>query len=141
MKYSVKLSDAVHILSYIHFSTNPNISSKDIAFSVKTNPSYVRKLMSAMKEDNIISNSQGKANAKISRDINDISLYDIYKAVEKDKPLLHLDIHINPECGLGVNMQYVMQDVYEELHKKIYKEMQDIKLSDLFKKYQHKISL
>lgn len=139
MKYSVKLSDAVHILSYIYFSDSSNITSKDIAISVKTNPSYVRKLMSAMKEENIISSSQGKADPKIARELKDISLYDIYKAVEGDKPLIHLDTHTNPECGLGVNMQYVMQDVYDALHTKIYKEMQEIKLEALFKKYRQKI--
>lgn len=139
MKYSVKLSDAVHILSFIYFSESESISSKDIAFSVKTNPSYVRKLMSDMKEANIIISSQGKANPKIARDLSEISLYDIYRAVEGDKPLLHLDTHTNPECGLSVNMQYVMQDVYEDLHEKIYKEMQEINLEKLFSEYSKRI--
>ena len=31
---------------------------------------------------------------------DEITMLDIYRAVEGEKPLLHLDIDTNPECGV-----------------------------------------
>ncbi len=140
MKYSVKLSDAVHILTYIYFSDLSTITSKDIAFSIKTNPSYVRQLMSAMKKSGIISNSQGKATPTLSKSPQDISLLDIYQAVEGNKPLLHLDTHINPECGIGVNIQYVLKNTYEDIQNSINQNLASISLQSLFNDYQKRLS-
>ena len=35
-------------------------------------------------------------------------MYDIYRAVEGDKPLLHLDTDTNPDCGIGINIQFAL---------------------------------
>lgn len=45
MKYSYKLSDAVHLLSYLHVYQDGDLSSKAIADSIESNPSVVRQLM------------------------------------------------------------------------------------------------
>ena len=50
-----------------------------------------------------------------------IRLLDIYKAVEGDKPLLHLDTHTNPDCGTGINIQLSLQGFYNEIQKKLLK--------------------
>ena len=34
-------------------------------------------------------------------------------AIEGNKPLLHLDTHTNPECGIGINIQYSLQEYYD----------------------------
>ena len=48
-----------------------------------------------------------------------ITLLDIYKAVEGDKSLLHLDTHTNPECGVGIYIQLSLQDYFDRrLQKK-----------------------
>lgn len=51
----------------------------------------------------------GHPKPELAREPETISLLDIYKAVEGDKPLLHLDTHTNPECGIGVNIQLALQ--------------------------------
>ncbi|WP_414044159.1 Rrf2 family transcriptional regulator [Macrococcus sp. EM39E] len=139
MKYSAKLSDAVHILSYIHFAGTEKITSGDIAYSLKTNPSYVRQLMSLLKKSEIIINSQGKANPKLVKSPENINLFDVYQAVEGDKPLLHLDADINPECGIGINMRYVLKETYQDIQASINEKMQSITLESIFSEYQERI--
>ena len=46
MKYSVKLSHAVHILVFIYLSEGLPLSSDKIAESIHTNPGCVRQIMS-----------------------------------------------------------------------------------------------
>ena len=139
MKYSTKLSDAVHILILIHLNADQNVSSKDIAKSVKTNPSYVRQLMSALKSAGILFNTRGVARPSLTREPNQINLYDVYQAVEGDKLLLHLDTHTNPECGVGVNIQFALQDYYDEIQKSINKELKKITLEMIIKGYYARI--
>lgn len=50
MKYSTKLSDAVHIMALIAINQNSALSSSAIATSVKTNPAFVRQIMMKLKK-------------------------------------------------------------------------------------------
>lgn len=138
MKYSTKLSDATHILSYIHLNELPNLSSTAIAVSICTNPSYVRQLMAKLKSAGLIHSTRGQANPILDREPEKITLLDIYKAVEGDKPLLHLDTHINPNCNVGVYIQYSLKDYYEEVQKASENKMAQITLADIIKTYNEK---
>ena len=54
MKYSTKLSDAAHILAFIALHLDCDLTSDKIAESVKTNPAYVRQLMSALRKGGLL---------------------------------------------------------------------------------------
>ena len=66
-------------------------------------------------------------------------MLDIYKAVEGDKPLLHLDTHTNPECGIGVNIQLALQSFYDKVQKDAENSMAGISLSDIIRGYYQRI--
>lgn len=140
MKYSTRLSDSVHILVFIHQSDSPTISSADIAASIQTNPSYVRQIMAQLKAAGLISSSRGQATPKLKKDPRETTLLEIYKAVEKDKPLLHLDTHTNPRCGVGVNIQLALADYYERIQKDVEHSMKQITLQDIITSYLQRIS-
>ena len=123
MKYSTKVSDAVHILSFIALNAKESLTSQAIAESVKTNPAFVRQMMSSLRNAGLLTSVKGHAKPALSRDAKDISLLDVYRAVEGDKPLLHQDTHTNPECGVGVNIQLVICDCYDQVQKKAEEEM------------------
>ena len=55
--------------------------------------------------------------------------------MEGEKPLLHLDIHTNPECGVGVNIQLSIGDFYREVQDAAEKKMQEITLKDIIERY------
>ena len=89
MKYSTRLSDAVHILTLIALNESPTLSSGAIAESIHTNPSYVRQFMAKLKKSGLINSYQGQAVPALSRKAEEITLLEIYKAVEGDKHLLN----------------------------------------------------
>ena len=138
MKYSTKLSDAAHILSHIYLNQLPSLSSTDIAVSLCTNPSYVRQIMAKLKSAGLIQSTRGQAKPILNREPEQIMLLDIYKAVEGNKPLLHLDTHINPNCNVGVYIQYSLKDYYEEVQKVAENKMAQITLADIIKTYDEK---
>ena len=135
MKYSTRLSDAVHILIFIHQSRNSTVSSSDIAVSIQTNPSYVRQIMAQLKASGLISSSRGQATPELGKAPQETTLLEIYKSVEKDKPLLHLDTHTNPECGVGINIQLALADYYKQIQNDVENSMKQITLQDIIESY------
>ena len=140
MKYSTKLSDTIHLLVFLYLAEGDRITSAKIAESVKTNPAYIRQLMSALKKGGLITSDRGQANAALTRNVDRITMLDIYRAVEGEKPLLHLDIHTNPECGVGIYIQLSLQDYFDRIQETAEKEMKKITLQDILDRYQDKIS-
>ncbi|HIZ08740.1 MAG TPA: Rrf2 family transcriptional regulator [Candidatus Eubacterium avistercoris] len=135
MKYSTKLSDTIHLLIFLYLGEGQKMTSARIAESVKTNPAYIRQLMSALKNAGLISSTQGQAKTSLTKDPRQITMLDVYRAVEGGKPLLHLDIHTNPQCGVGVNIQLSIGDFYKDIQQVAEKKMNEITLWDIIECY------
>lgn len=131
MKYSVKLSDAIHILSYIVINEDKNLSSTSIAESINTNPALVRKMMSNLKKSGIICSSIGRANPSLAKPPSEISFYDIYQSVEDNPDLFHVDSNTAKDCVVGNNIQNTLSKKYDELQEIIDNEMKNFTLSDV----------
>ena len=138
MKYSTRLSDAVHILAFIALNPNGSLSSSSIAESIHTNPGCVRQLMSALRRAGLISSVKGHPRPALTRIPALITLLDVYRAVEGEKPLLHLDTHTNPECGVGIYIQLSLQDFFDQIQESAEKEMKSVTLQDILERYQDK---
>ena len=138
MKYSTKLSDAVHIMAFIVINTDSDLSSTAIATSVQTNPAFVRQIMMKLRKAGLITSVIGHAKPSLAKSTEQITLLDIYKAVEGDKPLLHLDTHTNPECGVGMNIQLALQDYYRKVQTTAENCMNEITLHDIITSYHQK---
>lgn len=140
MKYSTKLSDAVHIMAFIAINQDFDLSSAAIAASVQTNPAFVRQIMMKLRKAGLMSSINGHAKPSLAKPTEEITLLDIYKAVEGDKPLLHLDTHTNPECGVGVSIQLALADYYAQIQKETEQSMNKISLHDIISSFYDRIS-
>lgn len=140
MKYSTRLSDAAHILLFIYLNPKDDLSSAAIATSIRTNPGYVRQLMAALKKGGVLHATRGAAIPTLTRPLENITLLDVYRAVEGDKPLLHQDANTNPECGVGVNIQLVLRDCYAQVQQAAEDEMRAITLQTILERYNQRIS-
>ncbi len=139
MKYSTKVSDAVHILIFIVLNPKGSLSSDTIAESIRTNPGCVRQLMSALRRAGLLSSIKGHPTPSLTREPCAITLLNIYKAVEGEKPLLHLDTHTNPECGVGVQIQLALQDYFDQVQESAEEKMQNITLEDIINRYRERL--
>lgn len=138
MKYSTRLSDAVHILSLLALSRDEALSSTSIAQSVHTNPSYVRQLMSALRKGALITSVKGRPRPALAKSPCLITLLDVYHAVEGTKPLLHQDANTNPACHIGINVQLALRDCYDLVQKKAEETMQTITLQEILERSEEK---
>ena len=140
MKYPTRLSDAVHILAFIALYPDCDLTSNKLAESIQTNPAYVRQLMSALRKGGLLVSVKGHPRPALAREPEKITLLDAYRAVEGNKPLLHQDIHTNPACGVGVNIQLVIRDCYDLVQQQAEKAMEAITLQEILDLYLEKLS-
>lgn len=96
--------------------------------------------MSALKKAGLLHNTQGVAAPSITKDLTDISFYDVYQAIEGDKPLLHLDTHTNPSCGVGVNIQFTIGDFYDEIQEAANEKIRALTMQDVLDRYQSRLT-
>ena len=84
----------------------------------------------------------GHARPSLSKPADQIyNCWIFIKAVEGDKPLLHLDTHTNPECGVGINIQLSLQGFYNEIQKGAEAKMNTITLQDIIDTYYQRTSI
>jgi DNA-binding IscR family transcriptional regulator len=117
MKYSHKLSDAVHILAYVHIYADGDLSSAAIAASVEANQSMVRQMMAKLVKAGLLNTQPGKVAPALAKDPHDITLLDVYRAVEGNQDLLHIDDKTNPLCIVGGNIQDTLNDIYASVQR------------------------
>lgn len=131
MRYSYKLSDAVHLLSYLYIYHDGDLSSRAIAASIESNPSVVRQLMSDLRNAGLIETHKGAAAPQLSKQPDEITLRDIYFAINMDHDLLHIDPKTNPRCVVGGNIQGVLDDVYANVQNSAFQTMENITLAEI----------
>ena len=95
--------------------------------------------MSLLSKADLLKSITGHPRPELARNPEEISLLDVYKAVEGDKPLLHLDTHTNPECGVGVNIQLALQEFYDKVQKDAEDSMAGISLADIIERFYQKV--
>lgn len=115
MKVSTRFSDSIHILAFIEtFKGKLALTSDNIASSIETSPVVVRRLMSKLRKAKLIQTVHGSADPKLTKKPADISLYDIFLAVEGKQHLFIIDQKTNPKCIVGGNIQDTLAEYYNQ---------------------------
>lgn len=126
-----KFSSAIHTLILIS-EANPPMNSDQIATSVGTNGSYIRKLTARLKKSGIIEGHKGISGFELKKLPAAISLLDIYKSV-MDVNYIHIfDIHQNPNdrCIVGANIEPVLSGMFHELETQLQLKLSKTTLAD-----------
>lgn len=87
MAVNTQFSIAVHIMAALAFRCgDKDITSGDLAMSVNTSPSFVRRTLSRLSKAGLVKTTTGKTGAcMLARDPKEISLLDIYQAIGAPK--------------------------------------------------------
>lgn len=133
MRVSTRLSDSIHILAFLQiYRGKVPLTSENIAGSVETSPVVVRRLMSALREGGLIETVPGFADPRLDRPADEISLYDIYLAVEgPGRHLFAIDEKTAPECIVGGNIQATLAEYYQQAETAAQAKLAGISLQDV----------
>ena len=113
MQITSKFTAAVHILACIDFFDGQmRVTSDVLSGSTGVNAVIVRNVLGKLRTAGIVETRQGSGGAHLAKALDEVTLYDIYKAVEciDDEGLFHFHENPNVECPVGRNIHKAMDD-------------------------------
>lgn len=133
--YSTKLSVSIHILSVITLTQDQPVTSEYIASSINTNPALVRRLMSRLKKAQLIKTSTKIGVTGLAKKAEDITLLDIFLAVEENLNLFGIHTNTNHKCPVGAKIESTLKHLYGNIQSAAEAEMSAITLADITKEF------
>ncbi|MGN0695419.1 MAG: Rrf2 family transcriptional regulator [Oscillospiraceae bacterium] len=110
MRTNTQFTVSVQTLILIAISEGRRITSAMIAESTGCNPVMVRQLFSKLKEAGLLNISAGKGTTTLAKTPSDITLWDIFAAVEcgEGQELFAFHPNISQTCGVGHYFENVL---------------------------------
>ncbi len=142
MQISSKFTIGVHLLAVIDYlGEDEKVTSSVLAGSIGVNPVIVRNVMGNLKEAGLISISQGKSGISLTKTPDQITFYDVYKAVDSvnEDGLFHFHENPNPECPIGRNIHKAMDSKLKRVQMCMEEEMRKITLADVMNDIQKEL--
>ncbi len=110
MKISSRFTVAVHILSLVAIERNELCTSEWIAESVNTNPVVIRRVIGKLRDAELVQVRRGVGGATLQKPLEEITLLDVYRAVDvvDEGELFQMHDKPNPNCPVGANIEAVL---------------------------------
>jgi Rrf2 family protein len=135
MASSSRFAIAVHTLALMANYGDAPVKSEYIACLVKTNAVVIRRLMCELSRANLIESQSGASGGSwLKREAENISLWEIYRAVETGEVFsLHKPAE-EANCQISSNIAEVLTEVQTKIDSAIEQSLSEIKLSDVLQK-------
>ncbi|WGU97214.1 Rrf2 family transcriptional regulator [Paenibacillus dendritiformis] len=133
MKISSRFSVAVHILSLLTLEPQAHHTSEWMAGSVNTNPVVIRRVTSQLKKAGLVAVRTGTGGASLVHPASEITLLDVYRAVEavEEGELFGMHEHPNPQCPVGANIEAVLQIITAQAQSAMERVLEEITLEQV----------
>lgn len=141
MQISSRFTIAVHIFACIDFFKDEYaITSEFLAGSINVNAVTVRQILLKLKAAGLVKISRGRGGRDPStggilaaRPLEDITFFDIYKAVEcvEQGELFHFHDSPNPKCPVGRNIHKALDARLEQVQRAMEDELKKITVADV----------
>lgn len=138
MQISSRFTMAIHMFALVDvFSREMKVTSDFMAGSIGTNPVVVRKLLQQLKAAGLVDVARGTGGVAIARPLSNITLLDIYKAVEctPESELFHFHENPNSMCPVGRNIHAVLDPKLEAAQKAFETSLSTTTLADIEKDF------
>lgn len=126
-----RLSVAIHILSLIASKPYEQITSDSIAESVNTNPVVIRRMCGLLKKGGILTSRAGISGATLLKSPADITLLNIYLAVQSKSEWFAIHDHPNHHCPIGSKIHPTLNNAFSTIQQSMEKELAQITLQDI----------
>ncbi len=132
MALNTQFSIAVHIMAGLAYRCDKDTTSMNMAMSVNTSPSFVRRILAKLSKAGLVETATGKGGACwLARDAKDVSLLDIYEAVAAPKAF---SIHHYAEqkaCPVSCHIKAALDKALEKTQKAMTASLGKISLAEI----------
>ncbi len=134
MQITSKFTAAVHILTCIEvFGGEMRVTSDFLSGSTGVNAVIVRNVLGQLREAGIVETRQGSGGAHLAKALDEITLYDIYMAVDCTAGVGLFRFYENPnaKCPVGRNIYKVMDGRLEAAQTALENELKKTSLAQI----------
>ena len=135
MQIGSKFTIGVHIITAIdYFKDMDRVNSEFLAGSICVNPVIVRTVISQLREAGIVQTRRGSSGAELIKQLDEITLYDVYKAVgsvDTEEGLFHFHEQPNPDCPVGRNIHRVLDQRLVDAQRAMEEQLKGTTLADI----------
>ena len=136
MQISSRFTVALHIFTCVEtFKDDYKVTSDFLASSIGTNPVIIRKILTQLQGAGLIKVLRGTGGIEVTRDLSEISFFDVYQAIEpvEDGDLFRFHENPSPLCPVGRNIHTLLDDKLSSIQNAMETEMKKYTLDDLRK--------
>ena len=134
MQISSRFTVAAHVLICIEmFKNERKVTSDFLASSVNVNPVVIRRILQQLKGAGIVTVTRGSGGADTAKPLDEITLLDLYNAVEcvDDGTLFHFHEDPNQICPVGRNIHAVLDGRLEDIQRAMEEQMKSVTIRDI----------
>jgi Rrf2 family protein len=129
---NTQFSIAVHLMAGLAANAGQGVSSGTLARSVNTSPSFVRRVVSKLSRAGLIRTTTGKSGTcMLVRDVETISLLDIYRAVEAPKVFSIHGYAARRDCAVSCGIKGALGKVLDSAQQSMEANLNKVRLSDV----------
>ena len=127
-----KLAVALHLSTVLACTRDRLITSDILASSINLNPVAVRRIVADLVAAHLVESRRGKhGGLKLARCPSEITLWDIYAAVEPEPPFAMPPKDPDRDCPVGKCMGRILSDIFADIDSAIEDRLRRVHLSDL----------
>lgn len=132
MAINTQFPIAVHLLAALGYRRGRGTTSAELAMSVNTSPSFVRRTLAKLSKAGLVETATGKTGACwLAREAKDISLLDIYKAVDAPKAFSIHHYHEQKVCPVSCHIKSALENALSKTQKAMETSLKNISLAQI----------
>lgn len=132
MNGSSRFVVATHVLTVLAIKRDKRLSSEKLAWSLDTNPVVVRRLLSSLRDAGLVTSKRGpNGGFTLARRPDELTLADVYEAVELESLFAFHPNEPNDACPVGDNIQAVLTESLEPAEVALKAELEAVTVDDL----------
>ncbi|HEY1663882.1 MAG TPA: Rrf2 family transcriptional regulator [Verrucomicrobiae bacterium] len=133
MAVNTQFSIAVHILAGLACGCDKEgVTSGHVAQSVNTSPSFVRRIMAKLSKAGLAKTATGKAGScRLAKDAKDISLLDIYQAVDAPKAFSIHHYSEQKSCLVSCHIKAALEKALAKTQRAMEKSLAETSLAQI----------
>jgi Rrf2 family protein len=132
MAVSTQFSIAVHMMAGLGFLPDAETTSTQLASSVNTSPSFVRRILSKLSKAGLVCTKMGKTGStSLAKDPKEITLLEIYHAVEAPKAFVIHDYPAQASCPVSCGIKTAMERVLDRTQDSMEQSLGEISLAQV----------
>lgn len=138
MRLNTKCSIALHCLIFIaQYEEKVKVTSELLAKSTGCNSAAIRSILNALQKANIISVVRGVGGAHLQCIPSELTLWEVYHALEPEGLEHFIGLHPNPSdhCPVGSRIESVLKEPYRKIGQAVKQQMENITLQQLLDHY------